>query len=111
MAAGALLNIQGPLVKRIQVTLSLRIRTGANQIDIENRVKSAVAAVINKAGVGVSIALSDLTNAASKVGGVVSAVMVSPVATAGNDLISVQPNEKPLVLNVDQDVNVSFAGD
>jgi hypothetical protein len=36
--------------------------------------------------------------------------MVSPVATAGTDLISVQPYEKPLVLNVDEDVNVSFAG-
>ena len=109
-AAGASVNISGPLVKRIQVTLSLRIRTGATRQDIEDRVKSAVASIINKTGIGQPIALSSLTNAATKVGGVISAVMVSPLATAGNDLISVQPYEKALVLNVDQDVLISFAG-
>lgn len=110
-AAGARVNIQGPLVKRVQVTLAVRLRTGASAQDVEDRVKSAVAAVINKAGTGQSIALNDLTGAASKVGGVVSVVMVSPVATVGSDLISVQPFEKPLVLNVDQDVLVTFVGD
>jgi hypothetical protein len=109
-AAGATVNILGPLVKRIQVTLSIRIRSGAPAEDIKARVKSAVASVINKTPIGQSIALSDLTNAASKVGGVISAVMVSPVAVAGDDLVSVQPYEKPLVLNVDTDVLVSFAG-
>lgn len=109
-AAGASINIQGPLVKRIQVTLSIRVRSGAALQDIEDRVKSAVAAVINQAGVGESIALSDLVNAARKVGGVVSVVMVNPLATVGSDLISVQPYEKPLVLDVDQDILVSFVG-
>ncbi len=110
-AAGAKVNIQGPLVKRIQVTLGLRIRTGAIQQDIEDRVKSAVAAVINKSGIGASIALSALTTAAQKVGGVVSAVMINPLATASSDLISVQPYEKALVLNADQDISISFAGE
>jgi hypothetical protein len=109
-AAGAQINIQGPLVKRVQVTISLRIRTGAAQQDIEDRVQSALASIINQAGIGESIALSDLTTAAGQVGGVISAVMVSPVATAGNDLIDVQPYEKPLVLDVDTDITVSFAG-
>ncbi len=111
VAAGASVGTEGPLVKRIQVTLSLRIRTGAPKKDIEDRVKSAVASVINQTPVGIAIALSDLTKAAGKVGGVVSAVMVSPVALAGTELISVQPYEKPLVLNVDTDVLISFAGE
>jgi hypothetical protein len=110
-AAGATVNVLGPLVKRIQVTLSVRIRSGASTQDIAARVKSAVASVINKTGIGQPIALSDLTTAAGKVGGVVSVVMISPAASAASDLISVQPFEKPLVLNVDQDVLVSFAGD
>lgn len=109
-AAGATVNIQGPLIKRIQVSISIRVRSGAPTQDIEDLVKSAVASVVNKAGVGQSISLSDLTTAASKVGGVVSAVMIKPVASAGSDLISVQAYEKPLVLNVDQDVLVSFVG-
>jgi uncharacterized phage protein gp47/JayE len=110
-AAGATVNISGPLVKRIQVTLSVRVRSGSPTADVEARVKSAVASVINKTPIGTNISLSDLTTAAGKVGGVISAVMVSPVASAGSDLISVQAYEKPLVLNVDQDVLVSFAGD
>ncbi len=109
-SAGATVNILGPLVKRITVTLSIRVRSGAPTEDIKARVKSAVAAVINKTGIGEAIALSDLTNAASKVSGVISAVMVKPAASAGADLISVQPYEKPLVLNVDTDVQVSLAG-
>jgi uncharacterized phage protein gp47/JayE len=109
-AAGATVNIQGPLVKRIQVTLSLRTSGGSRQ-DIEDRVRSSVAAVINKTGIGQPIALSDLTNAATKVGNVISAVMVSPLATAGNDIIPVQPYEKPMVLDVDQDVQITFVGE
>jgi hypothetical protein len=51
-AAGATVNVLGPLVKRIQVTLSVRIRSGASTQDIAARVKSAVASVINKTGIG-----------------------------------------------------------
>lgn len=109
-AAGANIDVTGALVKRIQLTISLRIRSG-NRTEIENRVKSALAAVVNKAGVGQSISLSDLSTAAGKVGGVVTAVMVNPAATAGNDLIPVQPYEKPRVLNVDTDITVTFVGE
>ena len=110
VAAGGAVDVLGPLVRRIQVTLAVRARTGAATEDVRSRIKSAVAAVVNQTATGQSIALSDLVSAAAKVGGVVSAVMVSPLATAGSDMISVQPNEKPMVLDVDADVSVSFIG-
>lgn len=111
IAAGANVNISGPLVKRISCSLSLRVRSGISTLDISDRVKSAVAAVVNKIGVGQPIAISDLVNAASKVNGVVAVSVISPSYGAGQDLISVQPYEKPLILNLDQDVTISFAGE
>lgn len=111
IAAGATVDVSGPLVKRIQVSLSLRIDTStANATDVEDQVQSAVAAVINKAGIGQPIALSLIVAAAEKVNGVTSVTIISPTYGVGNDLISVQPFEKPLVLNLAQDVTISFVG-
>jgi hypothetical protein len=111
VAAGASLNISGPLVKRITCALSLRIRSGVSSADVADRVRSAVASAVNKTGIGKPIAISDLVNAASKVNGVVAVSVVSPTYNADSDLISIQPFEKPLVLNLDQDVLISFVGE
>lgn len=115
-AAGATINVSGSLVKRITCSLSVRIRTvdtrsGPNPEDVAGRIRSAVASVINKTGVGKPIAISDILKAAGRVNGVFSVSMLSPTFNAENDLINVQPYEKPLVLNLDQDILVSFAGD
>ncbi len=111
VAAGANLNISGPLVKRITCALNLRVRSGVSTTDVADRVRSSVASVVNKTGIGDAIAISDIINAASKVNGVIAVSVVSPTFNSENDLISVQPYEKPLVLSLEQDVLVSFAGD
>lgn len=110
IAAGAVVNIEGAPIKRIQVSIALRVRSGAPTTDVANSAKSAVAAVINGAGVGASIALIDIATAA-KVPGVISVIMISPQMVTGTDLISVQSFEKPLVLNLDTDILISFVGD
>jgi hypothetical protein len=114
VSAGAKLNISGPLVKRVQVALNLRVRNSSstvNTTDVGDRVRSAVASVVNSTGIGKAIAISDIINAASKVTGVVAVSVVSPVFSSESDLIPVQPYEKPLVLNLEQDVLISFAGE
>ncbi len=110
-AAGAQIDISGPLVKRILIALQLRVRSGVTNSDIADRVRSAVATVINQTGIGQPIALSSIIAAASRVVGVVSVTIVSPAFGVGNDLISVQPFEKPLVLNLDQDIQIAFSGE
>lgn len=110
IAAGAVVNIQGPLVRRIQVSLSVRTQTGVSSQDIEDQIKSSVASLINGTGVGSPIAISEIVSVAQAVNGVVSVTVLSPTFGPGNDLISIQPFEKPLVLNLDQDVLVSFVG-
>lgn len=111
IAAGAQVNIQGPLIKRVTCSLALRLKSGVSSADIMNRVRSAVASIINSAGVGEAIAISDIVTAAGGVNGVVAVTVLEPTFTAGNDLISVQPFEKPLVLDPTQDISVSLVSD
>jgi hypothetical protein len=110
-AASARINISGPLVKRITLALALRVRSGVSNQDIADRVRSAVATVINQTGIGQPIALSTVVAAAAKVVGVISVSVLSPTYSVGNDLIAVQPFEKPLVLNLNSDIQISFAGE
>lgn len=110
-AAGAQLYVSGPVVKRITLALNLRIRSSVSNSDVAGRVRSAVATVVNQTGIGQPIALSKIVAAASKVVGVVAVTVVSPSYTVGSDLIVTQPNEKPLVLNLDQDIQISFTGE
>lgn len=107
---GSNINISGPLVKRVTVSLLLRVRSGVSNDGIADRVRSAVATVINQTGIGQAVPLSAIVAAASKVVGVISVTIVSPAYGVGNDLIPVQANEKPLVLNLATDIGVTFSG-
>jgi hypothetical protein len=109
ISKGANINIDGPLVHRVQVSLSIRVRQGT-QSDVIARVQSAVAQVINSAGVGEAISFADIIAAAKKVRGVSAVTVLSPTFDASNDMISVQSFEKPMVLNLDSDVLVSITG-
>ena len=111
IAAGASVNIEGPLIHRIQVAIALRVRSGVSSRDIKSAVRSAVAAYVNAAGVGKQISLSEVVTAAQGVNGVVSVTILSPSYTAGTDLISIQPYEKPMILNLDDDIQISFVGE
>lgn len=110
VAAGAQVNTNGPTIKRVQITIAIRLNTGADAEDTAALVRAAVAAVINSSPVGIAIPLSALTDAADSVGGVFSSVMVSPVSTADADLISIQPMEKARVLDLEQDILVVYIG-
>jgi uncharacterized phage protein gp47/JayE len=109
-AAGTQVNIQGPLIKRISLALSARIKSGFSRAEIAERIKSIVASTINQSLLGQSIPISSIVAAASRVLGVISIAIISPLYNTVNDLISVQPFEKALIINPD-DVSVSFVGD
>lgn len=111
IAAGASVNIEGPLIHRIQVSLALRTRSGVGVRDIKSAVRSAVAAYVNAIGVGRQVSLSEVVTAAQGVNGVVAVTVLSPTYSSGNDLISIQPYEKPMILNLDDDVQISFVGE
>lgn len=70
-----------------------------------------MAAVINQTGVGTPVAISKLVSAAQSVNGVVAVTVLSPVYSSGNDIVTIQPFEKPLVVDIEEDVQVSFVGE
>ncbi len=109
-AAGATINTSGPLIKRIQMSLEVRFRTGVTIQDVSNRIKSAIASVINSTPVSTPIALSVIVAAANAIDGVQAVTILSPIYNSGNDMIAVQPNEKPRVLNIESDILISIAG-
>lgn len=110
IASGDNVNIAGPTIKKISVSLGVRVRSGFSLADIEAQVKSAVASYINKAPIGQPLAISGIVASATKVQGVSAISVLSPTYSGTSDLIPVQPQEKPFVLNLDTDVSVSFVG-
>lgn len=110
VAAGASVNISGPLVKRVKAAFAVRVRSGASTGEVIDAVRSAVAAAVNKVAIGQPIAISSLISAAGGVNGVVAVSVTSPTYSAAQDLISVQPYEKALVTNPEQDIAVSIVG-
>jgi hypothetical protein len=108
VAAGSNINISGPLVKRIQVGLSLRVRGTASVIF--EAVRGAVATFINTSKVGESIAISDIISVASSIGGVEAVSVSSPAYSTSADRITVQPYEKALVLQPELDITLTLIG-
>lgn len=108
VAAGSNINISGPLVKRIQVGLSLRVRGTVSTVF--EAVRGAVATFVNNSKVGESIAISDIISVASSIGGVEAVSVASPAYTTTADRITVQPYEKPLVLQPELDITLTLIG-
>lgn len=110
-SAGASYNINGPLVKRIQVSLAIRPITGVSVDSIRQSVQSAVASAVNKTLVGKPVAISELIKAAQSVNGVAAVSVSSPAYSVGQDQIAVQAYEKALVLDIENDITISFIGE
>ncbi len=114
VAAGATVNISGPKVKRVTLALGLRVRSGITTsapTEVFNRVRSVVATVINRSGVGQPIAISSIVAAAESVNGVVAVTILSPSYGVGNDLITAQPQEKLMILTPDTDIQINLVGE
>jgi hypothetical protein len=106
LAKGDDLNISGPMVKRLTMSLGIRLTQGTES-EVISAVQDAVAALINTNFVGKSISLSKIVRAAQNVPGVGSVVMLSPAMNSTTDTISVQSGEKTLCLDPKTDVLVS----
>lgn len=110
VASGSNVNIAGPVIRRIEIELAVRLRTGTTKAAVFNAIRSAVASVVNASKVGESIPFSKIIGAVNAVGGVVGVTIVSPPFNSESDSISVQPHEKAMILALEQDVQVSLLG-
>jgi hypothetical protein len=109
-AAGADVDVKPALVKRIQLSLSIRIKIGLSYTEIQDRVRAAVAGYVNQLGPGQPVSLSEVVSAANKVNGVVAVAVVSPAYGVGSDLIQVGADQVAKIVNPQEDVLVSIVG-
>lgn len=108
-ATSAYIDIRPPLPKRVQISVGVRLKTGVRFSDIENTVKSSIASVINSSLMGQSIPLGDIITAMTSVDGVLAPSIIFPTYTSSNDVITVNFQEKALIVN-QEDISVSLLG-
>lgn len=108
-ASGSFIETDAALPKRIQLSIVIRNRTGTPFSIVKSRVQSSVAAYVDSIGVGQPVVFSEIVVAAQAIDGVQAVAISSPTYNASNDQIISQPDQKPLILNIDQDIIVSQA--
>merc|ERR1712146_366495 len=106
-AAGAEIFIEEPLIKRISISLSIRVKTGIPFAKIIEQARNAVSSLINSNDIGQPIAISSIVSAVGAISGVQVVAVDSPQYDSNNDVISVQPSEKALILDAVNDIIVS----
>ena len=108
-AAGAEIFVRAPLIKRIQVAISIRAKTGIPFVYLTEKVRSTVYSVINSSPIGTSIAISSIISAVNSVQGVQAVSISSPQYDVTHDMIAVSASEKPKILNIVNDITISKA--
>lgn len=108
-AAGAYIDIQPPLPRKITLSVGVRLRTGVSFSTIQNNIKSVAAGVINSVPIGQSISISDILGAIRGIEGIFAVSMISPAYDVNNDIIVINPGEKP-ICDASVDVSVTLLG-
>lgn len=109
-AAGAEIFIEPPLVKRIEISVSIRVNTGVPFARLTEEIRNSIAALVNSNPIGESIAISDVVSQVNAVPGVKAVAISSPAYDVNNDVIVVNPAEKSLILDIVNDITVSKVG-
>lgn len=106
-AAGAEIFIEPPLVRKIEVGIGVRVNTGIPFSKIVEQARNNVAALINSSPIGQSIAISDIVSVVNSIPGVKAVSITSPSYDISNDVIVVNPSEKPFILDIVNDITIS----
>ena len=106
-AAGAEIFIQPPLVRRVEVGVGVRVNTGIPFSKIVEQARNNIAALINSSPIGQSIAISDIVSVVNSIPGVKAVSITSPSYDISNDVININPSEKPFILDIVNDILIS----
>ena len=109
-AAGAEIFIDPPLVRRVDVSIVVRVQTGIPFAQVVEQVRNAVAALINGQPIGQSISISSIVATVDEIPGVRAVSISSPLYDVNNDVIVVNSNEKALVINPVTGITVAQQG-
>lgn len=106
-AAGAEIFIKAPLIRRVEVSINVRIKTGVPFSTIVTEVRNSIAALISSNPIGQPIAISNIISNVDAIVGVQAVAISSPQYDPQNDVIRINAGEKALVLDVISDILVS----
>lgn len=109
-AAGADIFVREPLAYRIQVSVDIRLITGAPFSNVAQQVRSNVSSLINSNPVGKSIDISSIIGAVRAVPGVYSVAITSPQYDPTHDLITLVPGQKAIIVDPTTDISVDQIG-
>ena len=107
ISPGSYLEILPPIIKRVIVSLSVRLVTGLTLNDVESNIQNAIVGLINVLKIGQSLPLSDIITTVNTINGVQSVVITFPTYSSTSDSITVTSKEKLLVLS-NNDISVSL---
>lgn len=109
-AAGAEIFIRGPLIRRIQVSLAIRLNTGVPFAQTVQTVQNTVTALVNSNDLGQPLAISSIIAAVGAIPGILSVAVSFPTYDVADDLIVLTTGEKALIIDPTTDVSVSQIG-
>lgn len=96
-AAGTLIEVSAPLIKSIQIALSIESRDGISLNSIKNPVKSSITAYVNSLGVGKEVVISEVIKHVQEVPGVKSVQIDFTLPIANEGVIKVGSFEVPRI--------------
>jgi len=106
ISPGSYLEIAAPIIKRVVLSLAVRLSTGLSLAAVQSTIQDTVTGQINRLAVGTGLPFSDIISAVNAISGVVSVVVTFPSYTSTNDGLTVTSLEKLLVINA-SDISVS----
>lgn len=109
-AAGTDIFIREPLLRRVQIALSIRTNIGVSFAQITSQIQSSVYSLILSNPIGQSIDLSSIVETVRLIPGVTSVVLTSPTYTVSSDEIQLVTGEKAFIVNQTSDISVSLIG-
>lgn len=109
-AAGADIFVREPLIRRIQVSIDVRINTGVPFAQTAEQVRTSVGSLVNSNDVGQPIAISAIISAVNAINGVRAVAISSPQYDSTHDIIFIAPSEKAKIIDPILDISVSQIG-
>lgn len=95
-AAGVQVVVQTPVIRRIEVQLSLSAKNGFNEDDLKTLVQEAVENYVSSLGIGANVILASIIQVAMNINGVFDVIPVDPTGD-----IVVLENELPVPFDSD----------
>ena len=105
-AAGAEIFIREPLLRRVKLSIDVRIQTGIPFVQVSEQVRTNITALIDGNPIGQSIAISDIVETVNIIPGVRAVAISSPLYDSANDLIKISPSEKAKIIDPVSDITV-----